>query len=704
MRASVRRRVVAVTAAVALGGLGVLGAAPGTAATPGAGTVGPTDGSHVAWDFAPVAGAGLGGTPIEVVCAPGECDKFALTVKLPQADATFYRTHNATLKIHYTWSSPTPTDLDVFAFDPQGNETAGPGKPDTSDSGDNFEDLSIANPQSGVWSIRGDAAAAAVPTAAHAVATLTFTSAPALPALSTTKTSPRFQNYDFPVDYQTRDGAQRPNAGEPSIGYDTKADAAMFMAGTQVTKLTFPGTALPPKATFTDVTPAWLKLLSEDSILFTDRDLHRTWALDFDLLGSEEGYSDDAGANWTPGFATCSNVQCAPDHETLGSGPYHSPAPTHTYPHAVYYCAQQIVTDAYCGMSTDGGQTFSAGQPLWNGACTPIHGHVRVGPTGIAYVPNESCTDTHGKPRQGVAVTTDNGSTWVLHTIPDSGPGSSDPSVAEGSDGTVYFGYQDVSGHPRVAVSHDHGTTWSPSIDVGRFSGAQTEDGMPHGIQNTEFSEIITGSPGRAAFAFLGTGQAGGYQSSSFTGVWYLFVSFTYDGGKTWHTVNATPNDPVQRGCVWNGGGSNSCRNMLDFNDITIDKQGRVLVAYTDGCTTDATYSCDKNKNIDGTCTLPSQVRDYVSRSDCTYAKLSAVVRQWCGKGLLAAYDAQLTAACTKAAVSHRPTTGATGSGSGSLAKTGGTALVPAVGALLTGLALAMSYVRRRRPSAPRHK
>jgi hypothetical protein len=180
-----------------------------------------------------------------------------------------------------------------------------------------------------------------------------------------------------------------------------------------------------------------------------------------------------------------------------------------------------------------------------------------------------------------------------------------------------------------------------------------------------------------------------------------LFVSFTYDGGKTWHTVNATPNDPVQRGCIWNGGGSNPCRNMLDFNDITIDKQGRVLVAYTDGCTTDAVYSCDKTKTVNGTCTLPSQIREYVSRSDCTFAKLSAVVRQWCGKGLLAAYDAQLTAACPRAVVvSHRPTTGGTrgtGSGSGSLAKSGGSPLLPASGAALTVLALSAYAVRRRR-------
>jgi hypothetical protein len=50
----------------------------------------------------------------------------------------------------------------------------------------------------------------------------------------------------------------------------------------------------------------------------------------------------------------------------------------------------------------------------------------------------------------------------------------------------------------------------------------------------------------------------------------------------------------VQRGCIWMEGLSNknlvetnTCddqRNMLDFNDITVDGQGRVLVAYTDGC------------------------------------------------------------------------------------------------------------------------
>ena len=54
----------------------------------------------------------------------------------------------------------------------------------------------------------------------------------------------------------------------------------------------------------------------------------------------------------------------------------------------------------------------------------------------------------------------------------------------------------------------------------------------------------------------------------------------------------------MQRGCVWNQGGSNPCRNMLDFNDIGVDKQGHVYVAYTDGCTTTSDYSCDTNPAI----------------------------------------------------------------------------------------------------------
>jgi hypothetical protein len=67
----------------------------------------------------------------------------------------------------------------------------------------------------------------------------------------------------------------------------------------------------------------------------------------------------------------------------------------------------------------------------------------------------------------------------------------------------------------------------------------------------------------------------------------------TYNGGRTWTTTDTTPRDPVQRECVDLQGLSNktasdpnicSQRNLLGFNDITVDNMGRVIVAYADGC------------------------------------------------------------------------------------------------------------------------
>src|SRR5207248_5671032 len=106
---------------------------------------------------------------------------------------------------------------------------------------------------------------------------------------------------------------------------------------------------------------------------------------------------------------------------------------------------------------------------------------------------------------------------------------------------------------------------------------------------------------------------------------------YTFDGGQTWTTVNATPGDPVQRGCIWNGGGSNACRNLLDFNDASVDKQGRVLAAYTDGCANfDFSY-----KSLTGAVHGPSKCdSDPNAYADTDKANFDALLRQSCGEGL----------------------------------------------------------------------
>ena len=467
-----------------------------------------------------------------------------------------------------------------------------------------------------------------------------------------------FQNYGSPPGYQNLDGAQRQNSGEPSIGADWSTGKIMYMAGTQVSQIGF-DSSLPPKATWNDVTPAQLANASEDSILFTNHYTNRTWAEDFLLnptCNANMAYTDGDGgvgggfqsqssnSSWTP--EQCP-YETGIDHPSVGAGPYHGapPATATDTNEIVYYCSQSGLNPvgALCTHSEDGGltwdpttQIFGSGSPQ----CGAIHGHIRVSPDGTTYVPQDNCGGM-----QGMAITQDNGQTYTYSVIPDSKASVTDPSVAADTANTIYFGYESgsVTSQPEIAVSKDHGKTWSASVNVG----------TPFGLKNVVFPEVIAGDPGRAAFAFLGTTTPGDYQAQSFRGTWYLYIAFTYDGGNSWQVVNATPNDPVQRGCVDNGGATSGyagCRNMLDFNDITVDKQGRVYVSYTDGCTTDPnnTYSCDSNPAVnDSGCathaagpesTYSEGAPEY-STASCTYGRQAALVRQVCGQGLFAAHD-----------------------------------------------------------------
>jgi hypothetical protein len=127
--------------------------------------------------------------------------------------------------------------------------------------------------------------------------------------------------------------------------------------------------------------------------------------------------------------------------------------------------------------------------------------------------------------------------------------------------------------------------------------------------------------------------------------------------------VNATPGDPVQRGCIWSGGGSNACRNLLDFNDAQIDKQGRVLVAYTDGCKNiDFSYQTLTGEAT-GATHGPSQCdTDPNAYKDTDKVSFDGLVRQSCGEGLLKAYDPGFTSGCpAPRVIAVHPFDGATG-------------------------------------------
>jgi hypothetical protein len=425
--------------------------------------------------------------------------------------------------------------------------------------------------------------------------------------------------------------ASEHDAGEPSIGVNWTTGNVFIEAGNHTLRVTFDDSVAPATAAWADKRSPFARV-SLDPILFTDDGRlggpNRTFSSQLNGVTSELSFTDDDGETWLP--TQGSGQPAGVDHQTVGGGPYASPAPSTrtSYPHAIYYCSQDIVT-AFCSRSDDGGLTFGPGIPIYTfasvngvdvpiapGTCGGLHGHVRVAPDGTVYVPNEDCFDANNVDRPGVAVSTDNGQSWVVRTVPDAttlNPGS-DPSIAAGANNTIYFGYVNGDGHARISVSQDRGLHWTTSSDAG----------APFGIQNAEFAEVIAGDNDRAAFAFLGTPAAGDTQASDFAGVWHLYVTFTYDTGQSWTTVDATPSDPVQRGCIWNQGGDNPCRNLLDFNDITVDNIGRVLVGYADGCTGSCVTDPTQNAS-----TGPASAQD----------ALATIARQVGGLGLFRAFD-----------------------------------------------------------------
>jgi hypothetical protein len=444
-------------------------------------------------------------------------------------------------------------------------------------------------------------------------------------------------------------------AGEPTIGYNPNSKRAMYIAGLQTLQVTFPENIEPSgsipeagPADWKDVSYLTTKTRSLDPILFTDQGTGRTFVSQLNdvyqvyaatnnsltLIGvnSLMAYSDDDGASWTP--AQLNPPDGSYDHQTVGGGPYPAALSVLANPvnkgSAVYYCAQAGLT-AYCSRSDDGGLNFGKAVPLYaavsvNGstACGGIHGHVKVAPDGTVYVPNYSCGG-----KQGLIVSTDAGTTWTIRQVAGSLPpvaGILDPSVGiskdppepGGTSNTIYFAYtgkqpgtvpesEVQDNHVYVAVSRDRGVTWDAPVDVG----------VSVGVKNAVFPSAVAGDAKRAAVAFIGTNTTGNHEAADFKGTWFGYVAHTYDGGRTWTTVNATPKGPVQReACIWNEGGNNPCRNLLDFNDATVDDKGRVLFAFADGC-------------IDGCETGGPN----------SYTAKASIARQSGGKGLFAQYD-----------------------------------------------------------------
>jgi hypothetical protein len=543
------------------------------AASPASGTVsGSTQASWTGGPLTPTAASSCGGSN-----SP-QCDNYKLTIVPP----------SYSFQVEISLSFGAADDYDLEVYGPDGVLVGNSGN-----SAGQAEKVILTNPVGGTYTV---SASPFAPVGSYQGKAKVSQLQP--PPPPSTEVPPTYANYTPPEGMGT-------SAGEPSIGVNHRTGKVMYVAGTETLRVTFNDCSSPATAKWENVSATQTSQVTFDPILYTRSWLGRTWVSQ--LLPTKLSllaYTDDDGANWYPSQG--SGINSGVDHQTIGGGPF-APGPVKalaSYPEILYYCSQDIAM-AQCATSLDGGRTFGVAVPIYNlTQCSGIHGHVKVGPDGTAYVPNRSCGSG-----QGVAVSRDNGLTWTVKTVPGSSSGAWDPSVGIAADGTVYFGWLNGDGHPYIAVSHDHGDTWTNIQDVGRTFG----------IQSIAFPAVVAGDPDRAAFAFLGTtatGDVGGVDPN-YPAVWHLYISHTYDGGSTWVTVDATPNDPVQRGAVCDQGTTcSAARNLLDFIDATVDAQGRVLVGYSDGCV----GGCVNGGTNSGTA-------------------LATIARQTSGKGLYAAYD-----------------------------------------------------------------
>jgi len=561
--------------------------------------------------------------------AVSTCDEFALTVQLPSGYMSAHP--NASVKVTASWTDggTGKSDYDLYVY--QGTVT-------TTDGSEQAYAQSASGNDPEVASFSGLVDGANTYTVIVVPYTPTGETVPVrielLPGSNlvgggdfggpdpVTPGAPRYQ-----IFYAPHGTTAEAASGEFNIGFNPKTGRIMTMNYGPIWRLT-PAEVVDAnnpescQATWEDKS-SLVTNTGLDPILWTDQTSGRTLASNSTAgANAAYAYSDDDGDTWIP--IGIGPPDGGADHETIGTGPF--PASQAALANAVnqgentLYCSQDIEGPAMCQRSLDLGMTWLAGVPAYTGSgtqgCGGLHGHLHIAPDGTAWLPVNQCNG-----RQGGVTSTDGGLTWSEFALPTSVSQSqgADPSIAIDADSTAYYCYvnnepvangRPPEGHAHVQVSHDGGLTWVNDVDLG----------VAHGVINAAETEAVGGSSGRAACGFLGTNMPGDYQALSFPGVWYAFIATTYDGGATWTTVNATPNDPVQSHTgVWQQGGGEEDRNLLDFNEITLDAKGRVLYGFSDGC-------------VSPGCIAGTAPNDYTA--------WMRVARQSGGKSLLAHFDA----------------------------------------------------------------
>ncbi len=610
---------------------------PSYAATPASGTITGPGSANVTWKGdktgVPPAANGVGDCATALIAA-ASCDDFTLNVA--PGDYT-----NKRIQILITWLAPSH-DYDMYVYK---DSTAGT-VVGTSANGTTTSESVTINPSStgtGVYVVRVVHFAAPTPLGINDPNQFNGVAAvqsvpPAYVPPPSACLMPTYSRHNPPSDLPGYN-----DAGEPSIGINWNTGNVLFQAYIYNLRATFNDATSPATATWKSFNPI-NQPTSLDPIAFTDPTTGRNISGQLLAAGgtSATAITDNDGDSFTPNAST--GITSGVDHQTIGAGPYNlnpvtnlgtpgTPVgPTTSYPNAWYYASQDIAT-ATAARSDDGGLTYGPAVPMYNlQQCSGLHGHVKVAPDGTVYVPNKNCPDPDLNPAtadggQGFAVSEDNGITWTVRALPGSGSGDNDPALGIGAGGRIFFVYTSSDKHVRAAVSDDKGRTFKYDQDLGLSTSTPT--GTAYNIKASVFPAAVAGDNNRAALFFHGTDSTqpgdptGDDTAGVFAGTWYPYVATTCNGGQSYSVVRA--DDAVQQGVICTSGTTcpSGTRNLLDFMDIQVDRFGRALPGYADGCVNAACLNA-----VNGTKAVNDKTQ------------VATVLRQLGGSRLFADFDA----------------------------------------------------------------
>jgi hypothetical protein len=379
---------------------------------------------------------------------------------------------------------------------------------------------------------------------------------------------------------------------EPSIGI-TSSGCMFFIAMEKPMRscdygATWENTRDITQAPFTSDPYGWVDPVTDRIFNIHMMGLATTWI----------GWSDDDGDSWL-GNPYDSGPVPLNDHIKLASGPWTDAGYgglgqlSPLYSEAVYFCYNKLA-GIFCYTSYDGGATFPTGGQIYGLATSDggLHGAITTAPDGTVYV-------TPRVEIPAVIISKDNGLNWDTRemgqdvTTPNPRKNS---EVATDSESNAYH----------VWTGADQGIYMSRSIDSGDSWDSESIRISPVEVISTTFPQTDAGDPGRIAITYLGSENGSligttDIDGNNWTGNghyapngvhYHLYVTYSLnalDENPVFHTRRIS-DDPVQVGamCLNSGdcrddqGGSN--RNLLDFNDLHIDTEGRVYIAFADGC------------------------------------------------------------------------------------------------------------------------